>query len=127
MSILQLCAIAVCASFLGLCIRHQNKEYASVLSVAAVLLIFFYTLQKTSTIVHTVVSFAETAADNEIISTLMRALGIACITQLSADICREAGDVQIGIQIERFGKLEIVLLSLPLVARVLEIAGNLLT
>ncbi len=51
---------------------------------------------------------------------LIRVIGIAVITRISADICRELGAGNIASTLEIVAKLEIILLSLPLVSSVLE-------
>ena len=51
---------------------------------------------------------------------LIRVIGIAVITRISADMCREMGAANIASSLETVAKFEIILLSLPLVSTVLE-------
>ena len=57
---------------------------------------------------------------------LLKALGISWIAQIAADVCRETGESVLGAQLEAFAKIEITLLALPLAARLLDFAGELL-
>ncbi len=58
---------------------------------------------------------------------LFKALGIALLTQICADICRESGESGLAGGVELTGKVEILLLCLPLMEELLEAARNLLT
>ncbi len=61
------------------------------------------------------------------VTVLLKALGLAVLTQCCADICRECGEGGVAGGVELVGKLEILLLSLPLIREILEAAGELLT
>ena len=58
---------------------------------------------------------------------LFKALGIALLTQCCADICRESGENGAAGTIELTGKVEILLLSLPLLEEILSAARELLS
>ena len=57
---------------------------------------------------------------------LFKGLGIAILTQCCADICRESGEGGIASSVELVGKLELLLLSLPLLDELLSLARELL-
>ena len=57
----------------------------------------------------------------------VRALGIAILTQCCADISRDAGENGIAGWVELAGKLEIIVLCLPLINRLLEVVRGLLS
>ena len=58
---------------------------------------------------------------------LIKALGIAFLTQLCADVCRECGESGAASLVEMTGKLEILLLCLPLLEELLAAARELLS
>ena len=49
------------------------------------------------------------------------------MTQYVADICRESGESAAASGVETVGKLEILLLSLPLIDEILRVAERLLS
>ena len=61
------------------------------------------------------------------VETMLKALGIAAAAQITADICRGAGEASIASQVELVAKTEIVVLALPLAARLLTMAREFLT
>ena len=58
--------------------------------------------------------------------TLFKALGIALVCEICANICRESGESGIAGGVELVGKIEILLLCVPLMERVLDTAKVLL-
>lgn len=60
-------------------------------------------------------------------SLLLKALGIALFTQCCSDICRECGEGGAASTVELTGKLEILLLCLPLLEEILATARELLS
>ena len=58
---------------------------------------------------------------------LLKALGIAFLTHCAADLCKESGEVGLATGVESVGKLEILLLCLPLMEELLAVAKGLLS
>ena len=53
---------------------------------------------------------------------LMKALGIGIVCQFTAELCRDAGEQVLASRVEFFGKVEIILLSVPLLQQLLALA-----
>ena len=62
----------------------------------------------------------------EYIEIILKTLAIAYMTQISSEMCRESGASSIAFGIETVGKIEIVILSLPLINNIISMAGELL-
>ena len=67
------------------------------------------------------------ALDGETWGLLLRALGIAFITETAASICRDSGEGTLAGWVELAGKLEILILSFPLIRTVMDTVKLLLT
>ena len=126
MGILQLSGLALLAAMLILILRELRPAFvppvrlgASVLLVGAALLLYAPVLARVQ------VLFGETGA-GEYTDVILRALGIALICELTALFCRDLGENTLAEGVQLFGKLEILVLSLPLVDKVLEMAKELL-
>ncbi len=57
---------------------------------------------------------------------LLKALGVAVLTHICATVCRDSGEGSIAYYVELGGKIEIMLLSLPLLRNVTDMALELL-
>lgn len=60
-------------------------------------------------------------------SLLLRGLGVAMLTQLSSDLCRQCGEATLAGGVELAGKVELLLLCLPQLRALMEMAGGLLS
>jgi stage III sporulation protein AD len=56
------------------------------------------------------------------VSILLRALGITYLTSISADICRSSGEASVAGYIESAGRVELLLLAVPLFSELFELA-----
>ena len=66
------------------------------------------------------------AASVILLDVILRALGIALVCELTASFCRDLGESTLAEGVQLFGKLEILVLSLPLLDKVMEMAKELL-
>lgn len=64
--------------------------------------------------------------DGEAWEMLLKALGLAFLTEITASICRDSGEGGLATWVETAGRLEILLLSFPLIRRIMDIVVALL-
>lgn len=60
------------------------------------------------------------------VETLLKALGIAIITHICATVCRDSGEGNVAGYVELGGKIEIIILSIPLIREILSFSVELL-
>ncbi len=126
MGIVQLSGIALLAAMLILILRELRPAFvppvrlgAAVILLGAALLLYAPVLARVRALL------GETGA-GEYLDVVLRALGIALICELTALFCRDLGENTLAQGVQLFGKLEILVLSLPLLDKVLEMAKELL-
>lgn len=101
-----------------LILRQWKPEWVPLVRIAAALV--FGTLAVT--MASTVLTFAErlsTTIPTDVWAILIKALGIAFLSEVAAGICRDSGESTLATWVETAGKLEMLILSLPLVERIL--------
>ncbi|MEG2350944.1 MAG: stage III sporulation AC/AD family protein, partial [Hungatella sp.] len=54
------------------------------------------------------------------LSTLMKMVGVTYIAEFASGICKDAGYAAVGTQIEIFGKLSILAVSMPILLALME-------
>ena len=117
----------VVASVLVLLLRQYRPELSLLLSLAAAALVFLLVLNELRPLITSVKEIAaKTAYSGELSSTLLRCLGIGCITEFGADLCRDAGQSAVAFQVEFAGKVLTVAAAFPLFLSVLETALELI-
>lgn len=57
---------------------------------------------------------------------LFKGLGVGVLTQLCADLCRQSGEANLASGVEMAGRAEILLLCLPMLRELVELAEKLL-
>jgi stage III sporulation protein AD len=57
---------------------------------------------------------------------LLKALGVAFLTETAASVCRDSGETGLATWVEIAGKLEILLLSFPLIRTVMDTVTDML-
>ncbi len=121
MSIITIGIAGIIAVLLAVQIKGVRGEYSACLALAAGCFIFFYGVAKMAGIFDAMKKIQEVVKINSIyLATLLKMTGITYIAEFSAGICKDAGYGAIGSQIEIFGKLSILALSMPIVLALLE-------
>lgn len=120
MNIVQVGLIGVAGVLLALQIKKEKAEIGIYLCIATSLLIFFAMFQHIETLIKMVREVEGMLhMDVAYIGTLMKMIGITYLTEFSSGICKDAGYQTIAAQVEMFGKLTILVLSLPILLTLL--------
>ena len=129
--ILRAAGVAIAALAVLLVLRGVTGNFAVFVKIAAVLLLFGMAILELS---HGVSSIRETVfafIDSEsfvgkAISVMVKALGIALVGRICADICRECGEGGLAQGVEAVAGGVIFSLSLPILSEILEFASDML-
>lgn len=106
---------AMVAVVLGLVLRQSRPEYTNFLSMAAGVGIAIMVMGKLRLVVDGLKQImASIPWNQEYFLTFLKMAGIAYVTEFAADICRDNGSSTMANQLQIFGKLSILVLSLPI-------------
>ena len=121
------CGIALCGLAAILILREIRKEWTIWIVLCVMLLVMFFSLELVEKIVTAIRNFSEYYPDvTEYTVILIKGLGIACISYISGEICRTTGESNLAGYVELAGKIELLLLGLPLFQEILDISMELL-
>ena len=111
-----------------LLLRQYKPEWVPFVRIAVTVIAMGMILTLAGTALSFVNELTEAAdaPDAETRSILLKALGIAFLTETAASICRDSGEGTLAGWVETAGKLEILLLSMPLIRTVLNTVAELL-
>lgn len=107
-------------------LKSWKSELSPLIRSAILLSLFSFALVRASPLFSFVLTLADRYGLGTELSLLLRGAGIALAASLAAGLCREAGEGGIADGLEFFGKVELLLLSLPVLAELLSLAGDLL-
>lgn len=125
-SVIKICALALICTVAGMLIKQLRGDFSAAVKIAGSVMICG-TLTVIAGPVMSEIStvFGESGA-TEYTSTVMRALGIAIIAQMTSEICRDCGENSTASGVELAGKIEIFILCLPLISEIIGYAGEIL-
>lgn len=120
MSMIQVGIIGVAGTLLAIQFKGGKAEYGIYISIGLSLVIFFSIVGQLEVIIdamRTIGSYIK--MDTAYIGTLIKMLGITYVAEFASGICKDAGYQTIALQIEIFGKLTILVLSMPVLMALL--------
>lgn len=111
----------VAAAMLSLWIKSVKPEYSLWVLFAAGVILAGFTAVKLEAVVselHFLQSYFSAYSSYFVL--LLKMIGISYLAEISADLCKDAGANALASQIELFGKLSILVLSMPVLTALLE-------
>ncbi len=123
MSVIALCGAALIALLAAAVIRELRPSLAPFCAAAAGLVFFGYVLKSLFPVIEFIKKLDSLAAGG--ITVMIKALGIALFSQITAEICKDCGETVFASRVELAAKINILLLALPLIKEIVVIAGEL--
>ena len=123
---LRVCMLAITALTVTILVRQWKTDFAPFVRLAVTVLFSALVITAATPIVTYLEALIESTSASSYVTTLLKGLGIAILTQCCSEICRECGEGGIGPGVEWLGKIEILLLCLPLMSEILSLAKDLL-
>jgi len=125
MDVFQVVSIGIIAAILYLLIKDKQPSIAFLIVVLTVLYLFIYVMQFVYEILQLITYLGERANINGIyIKTILQIIGISYLTEIGANIVKDAGLESIAIKIEMIGKLFILILAIPIFKSLVETIIN---
>ena len=113
---IKVAAIGVAAAILAVWIKSVKSEYGIWILLAAGMIMGMFCLGKVETMVLELQFLQSYFSDyGAYIKLLLKVLGITYLSEISANLCKDAGAATMASQIELFGKLSILVLCMPIV------------
>ena len=117
MDILKIAMIGMAGVCLAIPLKSYKAEYGMLISLGTCVCIFIYLVTKLEIVVE-YIGRIETVLnlDGGYIRLMLKMMGITYVAQFAAEICKDAGYGAVGSQIELFGKVSILFVSMPGIA-----------
>lgn len=119
--------IGIIAVFLAMTVKKNQPEFAMLIILAASLLILGLALSKADDVISVIHMAEEYLGSNSIyVSILLKMAGITYVAEFSSNLCKDAGFGAVGNQIEFFGKIMIIAVSMPVIKSLLQTISEIL-
>lgn len=121
MTVVTMAAAGLVAVLLAVQLKSVKNEYGIYLVMAAGLFMFLHGMGKMGVILDTLREIrAKIPVSQTYLDTLLKMVGITYVAEFSSGICKDAGYGAVGTQIEMFGKLSILAVSMPVFLALME-------
>lgn len=124
---LRICMLAITALTLAMLIKQWKSDFLPFVRLAIALAFSILLVSAAAPVVIYIQKLMNDTSASTYASVLVKALGIAVLTQCCSEICKECGENGIATGVELVGKIEILLLCLPLINEILTLAKNLMS
>ena len=115
----KVCFFAILCTVVGVVIKNIKPEFSPLVRIAGGVAVSTLALSIILPIVTYIRSLLSGSSLGEYGDAVIKALGIAALTQICADICRDSGEGSAASGVELIGKLEILLLCIPMIEDIL--------
>ena len=125
--IVKVAAAAVTAALCAVVVRKQSPEIALALGVGACALVVLYCSGALTAVVELADKLAQTGGlSAQVVEPVMKTAGIAIVTRLAADFCKDAKEGGLATAVELAGTALALAAALPLMTAVLDVLTRLL-
>jgi len=126
MSFYKIIGFSVTGLIIILVMRRMKDEYAYFISLLLGTSLMVCAVGILAPVIEYLRDISDRAGNASYLSILFKTAGIALITTLASDMCRDCGETSLSSKVEMCGKSTILLLSLPLLKSVFEGAFDML-
>ena len=127
MDTIKICGAAVVCITIFSIIRAYNPNFEIPLKLSASVLFLGVIFGAVKPIVVFVRQMIEGEGTESFAPPLIAAFGIAFLTQICAEVCRDCKEASIASYVEIVGRVEILILCLPLIKEILQTVDKLLS
>ncbi|BAH06169.1 stage III sporulation protein AD [Clostridium kluyveri] len=121
MEIIKVVAFAFVALFIVLLFKDKRDDIAVYISIVSGVMIFLFMITKITAILQFIQQLAAKANINFIyLTTVFKILAIAYLASFCSEICKDAGQGNLGAKVEFAGKILILVLAIPILMAVLQ-------
>jgi len=125
--IIKITVFSMISILLYVTVKQHRADYAVFVEICAISIVAVFALNYATDALMQVSSLVElSGVGTDYINILIKSFGIAVITQFAGDVCRDNGNSALASCIELAGRLVIVVLSIPLIRSVSQLAMELI-
>ena len=113
MDILKIAVLGIVGTLLGIMLKEQKKEYELFGTLGVSLCIFYFLISKLELVLSVINQMQDyVRLDTGYLAILIKMIGITYVAEFSSNLCKDAGYQTVAGQIEMFGKLSILVISM---------------
>lgn len=120
--LVRICGVGIIGGMLAIMLRRERYESALVVTLVTSVIIGGQVVLGVGELLSEINKIiAECGVDIKYFSLCVKAVGLAYVSQLGAEILRDAGEGAIASKVEAAGKISILLLTMPVITSFLRL------
>ena len=128
MDIIKISILGITAVLLSQMLKNYKPEYGYYINLAVCICVFLYVMSKLTFLLDYVEQIQDMIhLDPVYLTMILKMIGITYVAEFSSNLCKDAGYQTVAGQIEMFGKLSILVISMPVLLVLLETIGEFLS
>ena len=125
--IIKLFGIGLLCAVAGIILRQiKGGELSLFIRIGGVLIIFGAAMVMMKNVISDLMEITEGQGLDTYSRVLIKTLGIALLTKICSDICRDCGEGTLASGVELCGKIAILLLCIPMIGELMDYAKKIL-
>ena len=121
MDIIKISILGITAVLLSQMLKNYKPEYGYYINLAVCICVFLYVMSKLTFLLDYVEQIQDMIhLDPVYLTMILKMIGITYVAEFSSNLCKDAGYQTVAGQIEMFGKLSILVISMPVLLVLLE-------
>lgn len=122
---LKVAVIGVMGALLTLVLKEGKGSYAILTILASCLLLLGLSLTRIQVVIASVTEMSQSLGEGRLyLEVLLKMIGIAYVAEFGSDLCKDAGAAAIAGQIEFFGKIMLLAVSMPIIQNLIDLIGT---
>ncbi len=117
--------VGVICAVVALILRGMSGMFSDTFKICSSLILCGLVIAFASPLVEFLFEISESSQVNTYLTVMLKGLAVAFLTHICADTCRSCGEVSVGGYIELAGKIQLLIISLPLLREVIGVAREL--
>ena len=126
MTVLKLCMVALLILSSSVVVKQWKADFLPLIRIGSIIVFGSLLIASAKPLLSLINTLGNGAGASGYVETILKGLGIVILTQICSDICRDSGEGTLAGHIETIGKLELLLLCIPLIQEILATAEKLL-
>ena len=124
---LKIAIIGVMAVFLALPLKESKPEISTLIIISGCMLILGCAVSKIAEIIRVITKINKYMGEQSVyLGILFKIISITYIAEFGASLCRDSGYSAIGNQVEFFGKIMILAVSMPIITTLFETISSIM-
>lgn len=122
---IKVAVIGVMGAVLALVLKEGKGSHALLIILVSCLLLLGLSLTRIQAVIASVTEMSQALGEGKLyLAVLLKMIGIAYVAEFGSDLCRDAGAAAIAGQIEFFGKIMLLAVSMPIMQNLIDLIGT---